>query len=242
MARVSSTSVNVSVVVPAYREADNLRPLTERVFAATRQAGLEAELIVVDDDSRDGSVEVVESLAADHPVRIIVRRGERGLATAVLRGFDEANGDILVVMDADLQHPPEKVPELVECIASGQAEFVIGSRYVGEGRIDKDWPLVRRLNSQVATLLARPLTSVRDPMSGFFALHRDTWRRAAPLNPLGYKIALELMVKARCSPCAEVPIVFGDRAAGESKLSLAEQLRYLRHLLRLYAFRLFSRR
>lgn len=247
MVTVSTARPAVSVIVPAYREAPNLRPLTERVFAATGQAGLDAELIVVDDNSQDGSVETVEELAKRFLVRIVVRTQERGLSSAVLRGFEEAMGDVLVVMDADLQHPPEKIPELVECLTAGRADFALGSRYAGQGRIDRDWPLVRRLNSKVATLLARPLTRVRDPMSGFFALHRDTWRRAAGtgrtggLNPVGYKIALELLVKARCRRCVEVPITFADRAAGRSKLTLAEQLRYLRHLLRLYRFRLTGR-
>ena len=236
---MSSTGPSVSVVVPAYREADNLRVLTERVFAALEGAGLGGELIVVDDDSQDGSVEAVEELASRFDVRIIVRTQERGLASAVLRGFEDARGDVLVVMDADLQHPPEKIPELVESITSGRGDFAVGSRYAG-GEIQRDWPLFRRLNSWVATLLARPLTSVRDPMSGFFALHRETWRRAAKLDPIGYKIGLELIVKARCRRCVEVPIVFGDRAGGESKLNFAEQLRYLRHLLRLYRFRIFS--
>ncbi|HUU85796.1 MAG TPA: polyprenol monophosphomannose synthase [Phycisphaerae bacterium] len=237
---MSSAGPSVSVVVPAYREAPNLRPLCERIFAATHRANLEAELIIVDDDSRDGSVEVVRDLASRFDVRIVVRTDQRGLASAVLRGFDEARGRVLLVMDADLQHPPEKIPELIECITSGRADFAIGSRYAG-GRIERDWPLFRRLNSWVATLLARPLTTARDSMSGFFALHRDTWKRAAPLDPIGYKIGLELMVKARCRRCLEVPIVFGDRAGGQSKLNLSEQLRYLRHLARLYRFRFFTR-
>jgi dolichol-phosphate mannosyltransferase len=230
----------VSVVVPAYREADNLRPLCERVFAATKGADLDAELIIVDDNSRDGSAEAVQELGSRFDVRIVVRTDQRGLASAVLRGFAEARGQVLVVMDADLQHPPEKIPELVECITSGRADFAVGSRYAG-GRIQEGWSLLRRLNSRVATLLARPLTPVRDSMSGFFALHRETWMRASRLDPIGYKIGLELMVKARCRRCVEVPIVFAHRAGGESKLALAEQLRYLRHLLRLYRFRLFGR-
>ncbi|MHC4610440.1 MAG: polyprenol monophosphomannose synthase [Planctomycetota bacterium] len=247
MPMVSTARPSVSVIVPAYREAPNLRPLTERVFAATRQADLEAELIIVDDNSQDGSVDVVDELADRYPVRIIVRIHERGLSSAVLCGFDESAGEVLVVMDADLQHPPEKIPELVECITADRGDFAVGSRYAGQGSVDRDWPLLRRLNSTAATLLARPLTAVRDPMSGFFALHRDTWRRAAgrggaaALDPIGYKIGLELIVKARCRRCIEIPIVFADRAAGQSKLTFAEQLRYLRHLLRLYSFRFFPR-
>jgi dolichol-phosphate mannosyltransferase len=239
MAAMSGSDPTASVVVPTYREADNLRPLTERLFAATRQAGLATELIFADDASQDGSAEVVAELAAAYPVRIIVRNGPRGLAPAVLEGFEHATGEVLVVMDADLQHPPEKVPELVDCITSGQGDFVIGSRFAG-GSIDQDWSLFRRLNSKVATLLARPLTSIRDPMSGFFALHCDTWRNAAKLDPVGYKIGLELLVKGCCRKVVEVPITFATRQAGESKLSFAEQLRYLRHLLRLYRFKAFG--
>jgi dolichol-phosphate mannosyltransferase len=131
------------------------------------------------------------------------------------------------------------VPELVACVTSGRADFAVGSRFAG-GSVDQDWSLFRRLNSKVATLLARPLTSIRDPMSGFFALRRDTWRNAARLDPVGYKIGLELLVKARCRKVVEVPITFATRQAGESKLSFAEQLRYVRHLLRLYRFKLFA--
>ncbi|MFQ5490154.1 MAG: polyprenol monophosphomannose synthase [Phycisphaerae bacterium] len=232
-----SCKPQVSVVVPAYHEAVNLGPLTERLFAATGAANLSAELIVVDDDSQDGSDRIVAELAGRYAVQIITRQGERGLSSAVLAGFERSSGDVLVVMDADLQHPPEAVPELVECIVSGRADFVIGSRYAG-GRVEERWSWWRHLNSRVATLLARPLTRVRDPMSGFFALHRDTWRQAAGLNPVGYKIGLELLVKCRCTRPVEIPITFSARGQGRSKLTLREQLRYLRHLLRLYRFRL----
>jgi dolichol-phosphate mannosyltransferase len=231
-------SPDVSVVVPAFREAPNLRPLAERVFAATRGAGLDAELIIVDDSSGDGSAEIVADLAALFPVRIIVRTNERGLSSAVLRGFQEARGPFLVVMDADLSHPPEAIPDLVAPVREGRADFALGSRYVSGGHIDQDWSLFRHLNSRIATWLARPLTSVRDPMSGFFCLARASLERAAPLNPVGYKIALELIVKTRSRRCLEVPISFADRAAGTSKLTAREQLRYLRHLARLYWFRI----
>lgn len=236
MTAMNERPAAVSIIVPTYREAPNLRPLTERVFAATTQASLTAELIIVDDDSRDGSVEHIDELSRIHPVRIVVRTGERGLSSAVIRGFAEAHHDVLVVMDADLSHPPETIPALVRLIQEDQADFAIGSRYVAGGRTT-NWSFLRRLNSWAATLLARPLTSVRDSMSGFFALHRRTLQQAAPLNPVGYKIGLELMVKTGCRRCVEVPIEFADRAAGQSKLTFREQLRYLRHVLQLYWFR-----
>lgn len=228
----------VSVIVPAYREAENLPLLIPRVHAALQQAGMSAEIIVVDDNSPDDTPQVMAKLAEEHPVRLIVRTTERGLSSAVVRGMQEARGEILVCMDADLSHPPEKVPELVAALLEQQGDFVIGSRYVAGGRTDDDWGLFRRLNSQVATLLARPLTTARDPMAGFFALRRETFQSAEPLDPIGYKIGLELMVKCRCQRVREIPIHFHDRLHGESKLSLKEQVNYLRHLGRLYRYRL----
>ncbi len=230
-------SPKVSIVVPAYREGENIAPLTERIFAATLAAGLEAELIIVDDDSQDGTEEAVEALRSRFPIRLIVRRGERGLSGAVLRGFSEAKSDRFVVLDADLQHPPETIPAMVAPLDGGSCDFVIGTRYAGSGGIASDWPLGRKLASKLATLAARPLAHVSDPMSGFFALRRETWQRAEKLDPVGYKIALELIVKCRCRRIEEVPIDFAARVAGESKASLKEGLRYGQHLWRLYWFR-----
>ena len=226
-----------SIIVPTYREAANVKALVERVFAAMQEAGIEAELLLVDDDSRDGTDTVVESLQNGYPVRLIVRHGQRGLSSAVLAGFQEARHDRFVVLDADLQHPPELIPALLARLDRDECDFVIGTRYTSTDAIADDWPLGRRLASRVATLLARPLAPLSDPMSGFFALHRATWKRADPLNPIGYKIALELYVKGRCRRPAEVPIRFATRAAGKSKLNTAESWRYLRHLSRLYAYR-----
>ncbi|MCH8148544.1 MAG: polyprenol monophosphomannose synthase [Planctomycetes bacterium] len=226
-----------SIIVPAFREAANLAQLTERVFSALGQAGIEAELIIVDDDSQDGTVEIVDGLKGRWPVRLIVRTHERGLSSAVLAGLEEAKSDRFVVMDADLQHPPESVPDLLRELDRDGCDFVIGTRYAATGAIDEDWPLFRRVVSRVATLMARPLVPLSDPMSGFFALRRETLRQAAPLDPIGYKIALELYVKGRCRRPAEVPIRFAARAAGTTKLTFGEQVRYLRHLWRLYRFR-----
>ncbi len=229
--------LDVSIVVPAYREAGNLRPLTERTFSALERAGLRGELIIVDDDSRDGSVEIVEALSGEYPVRIIVRTQERGLSSAVLRGFVEAAGDRLVVMDADLQHPPEKVPELLERLGTGDCDFVIGTRYAGAGGIGEDWPWHRRIVSKVASMMARPLSPLSDPMSGFLALRRETWQQARHLDPIGYKIGLELYVKGGCRSHGEVPIRFAARSAGESKLTGKVLVHYVKHLIKLYRFR-----
>jgi len=234
-------ALGVSVVVPAYREAPNIPPLTERLFAAMHAAGVTGELIIVDDNSQDGSEEKVAELAGQYPVRIIVRTQERGLSSAVLAGFAAARHDILICMDADLQHPPEAVPQMASILAEQEADFVLGSRYVDQGTIVGDWSLTRRLNAFGARLLARPLTRLRDPMSGFFGVRRSTYENAAHLDPIGYKIGLEMLVKGRCARSTEIPIAFAQRTAGQSKLSLTEQLRYLRHLMRLYRFRLADR-
>ncbi|MDB5327708.1 MAG: arnC 3, partial [Phycisphaerales bacterium] len=133
--------------------------------------------------------------------------------------------------------PPEALPSLVALLENDEADFVIGSRYVQGGSIEGGWSAYRRLNSQIATLLARPFAGkVADPMSGFFAMKRVSYEQAARLTPLGYKIALELLCKARVKRVREVPIRFGQRTAGESKLSFKEQFRYLEHLSRLYDF------
>ena len=234
---MSPPATAVSIIVPAYREADNLKPLIERTFAALTDAAIKAELIIVDDNSQDGTSEIVASLTPRYPVKLIVRRDQRGLSSAVLAGFAQARSDRFVVMDADLQHPPEMIPALLTRLDSDDCDFVIGTRYGAGGALDRDWPLRRRIISKFATLLARPLAPLSDPMSGFFALHRRTWEQAAPLDPIGYKIALELYVKGRCHRPAEVPFSFAARHAGESKLSFAEQVCYVQHLGRLYRYR-----
>ncbi|KJE90542.1 dolichol-phosphate mannosyltransferase, variant [Capsaspora owczarzaki ATCC 30864] len=227
------TERRISIIVPTYKEAENLPPLAERVFAACAKSNLDAELIVVDDNSQDGSVEAVETLAKTYNMRIVVREHERGLSSAVLRGFQEAEHPVLVVMDADLSHPPESLAELVEPIIQGVSDFTIGSRYADGGSI-KDWPLLRRLISAGATMLARPLVSVSDPMSGFIALRRRMWLGAQNVNPMGFKIGLELMIKSHAQRIQEIPISFTDRVRGQSKLKLKTQVQYVLHLMSLY--------
>lgn len=224
----------VSIVVPTYKEAANLRSLTERIAAAMGPTAKAYEIVIVDDDSRDGTIDAVAELARGGlPVRLITRTTERGLSSAVVEGFRQARGDLFVCMDADLSHPPEALPRLVEAIERDGAEFVIGSRYVEGGGTEADWGAFRWLNSKVATLMARPFTTALDPMAGFFALPRAVFERADALSPIGYKIGLELIVKCDCKDVREVPIQFADRKVGESKLSFKEQLNYLKHLQRL---------
>lgn len=228
----------LSVIVPTLREAANLPLLAARLDAAL--AGVKYEVVVVDDDSKDGTDSACAELAKTLPLKLITRRPPKdGLSGAVLEGFKHASGQYLLVMDADLQHPPEAVPGFLTALHSG-APFVLGSRYATGGSIVGRWSPFRRLNSWAATVLARPFApGITDPMSGFFALPRTTLERAENLTPLGYKIALELLCKCRVSELGrptEIPITFAQRQHGQSKLSLREQFRYLEHLSRLYDY------
>ena len=232
-----NSTPDLTVVVPTYQEAENLPELVTRLFAAVSSAQVATELIIVDDNSGDATVEICEELSRTFPLRLITRTDERGLATAVMRGLEEACGRYIVVMDADLSHPPMSVPALMAPLESGAADFVIGSRYVHGGSVAEDWSLWRFVNSKVATFLAVGLTTAKDPMAGFFAIRRSSLVDLSTLNPCGYKIGLELMVRCGCKTVVEVPIHFADRKHGESKLNLREQWLYIQHLTRLYAFR-----
>jgi len=227
----------ISIVVPTYREADNLSFLAHAIDAALGDFDGGYELLLVDDDSQDGSEEVAAKLSRRFPLRILVRKGERGLATAVIEGIRASTGDVVVVMDGDLSHPPGAIPIMVERVMSGASDFVLGSRYVEGGSVDEAWSGFRKLNSLIASLLARPLCTLKDPMSGFFALRRADVPDLRRLSPIGYKIALEILVKGNFQEPTEVPIHFAERQHGESKLSLKEQLNFIRHLHRLYAYR-----
>lgn len=224
----------VTVVVPTYNEAANLPPLVEAIdeAMADREGGY--EILVVDDDSPDGTWRVAQTLAPVYPVRVVRRREEAGLASAVSEGFRRARSDRLVVMDADLQHPPDRIPALLDALAEG-SDVAVGSRHVDGGSMGSFGPL-RRAISWGADALARSLLTevrgVRDLQSGFFALRRSVLEDAH-LDPLGYKILLEVLVKGDVEEVVEVPYTFGSRNAGDSKLDAGNVVAYLRHLARL---------
>ncbi|KAH9256632.1 hypothetical protein BASA81_005136 [Batrachochytrium salamandrivorans] len=232
----------VSIVVPTYKESKNIELLTRRIFQTLAKCPeIQAQLFLVEDDSGEDTLEtkrIVDRLSKDFPIRLRIRTPNqgKGLSSAVLLGLRETTSEYLVVMDADLQHEPESLPDLLAPVLSGQAEFAIGSRNALGAETSESWPLVRRVISWGATALARPLTSCGDPMSGFFALPRTTLDRAKYLNPTGYKIGLELMVRCRVKEVIEVPIQFRDREFGESKLTMKQNILYVQHLARLYWF------
>lgn len=225
----------VSVIIPTYKEAPNIQPLLASLADVRSRSGLEFDVWIMDDQSRDGTRQAIER-AGFAWVRLVERTGRRGLSAAVLEGVMASRGRRVVVMDADLSHPAGAIPALIAALDGG-ADFAIGSRYAPGASTDDDWGMGRWLNSKVATVLALPLARLHDPMSGFFALDRSLLGRAGALNPVGYKIGLELLVKCRARRVAEVPIHFADRRAGTSKLSFKQQMLYLEHLRRLYWFR-----
>lgn len=225
----------ISIVVPTYKEYENIPLLVERLEALKQAYDLGLELLLMDDQSGDGTRQWVDTNAPDW-VRLIERQGPRGLSAAVVEGLGLATHPVVVVMDADLSHPPEKIPDMILALHAGQ-ELVIGSRYVAGGSTDDQWGFFRWLNSIIALNLAAPLTSARDPMAGFFAFRKALLDRAHRLNPIGYKIGLEIIVKCRLTNVGEIPIHFIDRVHGKSKLTIKEQLRYIQHLRRLYLYK-----
>ncbi len=211
------SSDSVAVVVPTLNEAENVEPLVRRILERVPDC---AEIIIVDDNSNDGTPERVRELAAEFPVRLLERAEPTlGLAGAVIAGARSANSPILVVMDADLSHPPGAIPSLIAPLVQGRADMVIGSRYV-KGGTTPGWPMYRRGMSRLAGAMAYPLTGVHDSMSGFFAIRRAVLLEVAP-RATGFKIAFEAIVRGgRDLRVVEIPIAFRDRACGVSKMNL----------------------
>jgi dolichol-phosphate mannosyltransferase len=227
--------VRLSIVVPTYNERARLGELVEAVFAVLAAHGIDGELVIVDDGSPDGTGALADDLAARFPIRVVHRPGKLGLGTAVIDGFAVASGDVLGVMDADLSHPAEALPSLLAALDASGADMAIGSRYVAGGGV-RNWPVHRRLMSRLACLLARPITPVRDPTSGFFLVRRPAVE-GVRIAAGGFKICLELLVRGRVGSIVEVPYTFSDRAAGESKMSWREATGYLWQLRDLRRYR-----
>ena len=221
----------LSIIVPTYNEVESLPFLADRIHACLCE--FDYELIIVDDNSPDGTGALAEELAKEKPIKVVHREGKLGLASAVIDGFNQASGDVLGVIDADLQHPPEYIPELFRAIDG--ADIVIASRYVDGGGVE-GWTITREFVSRGAKFapqfLFAKIRSVKDPLSGFF-LFRKKAIEGIELNPIGYKILLEILVRGNHSEVAEVPYVFKGRERGASTFNATEQVNYLKHLWRL---------
>jgi dolichol-phosphate mannosyltransferase len=230
-------TIRLSVVIPTYNEALNVEELVRRLSGVLDPALASAyELILVDDNSPDRTWELAERLAHEYPrLRVMRRVNERGLASAVIRGWQAARGEVLCVIDADLQHPPDVIVDLYKLMERG-ADMAVASRHVEGGGVS-DWSMLRRIVSRTAQLIGLLLLPgvvgrVSDPMSGYFMIRRSAIE-GVELSPLGYKILLEVLARGRFPWVGEVPYVFHERALGGSKATAKVYLDYLRHLLRL---------
>ncbi|MDB6148183.1 MAG: glycosyltransferase, partial [Spartobacteria bacterium] len=229
---------SLTIIVPTRNEVENVGVLVSQIAASTTSF---CEILFVDDGSIDGTRDLILSLASTHSIRLVDQdRTAPGLAAAVMKGARAAEGNLLLIMDADLSHPPERINDLVGPLLDGTADMVIGSRYM-KGGSTAHWPLWRRTLSRVGSAMAYPVTGVRDSMCGFFAIER--WRLLEIAPPaVGFKIAFETIVRANPPlRVREIPIAFRDRARGQSKMSLAIAIRFFFRWLLAVSRRLLGR-
>ncbi|HSB46668.1 MAG TPA: polyprenol monophosphomannose synthase [Candidatus Bilamarchaeum sp.] len=218
----------LSIVIPTYNERENIRPLVESILSASKGC----EIVFVDDASPDGTASEIRLLAKKYPnVRLVERPGKLGLTSAVVAGVEASGGQNILVMDADLSHPPAKVPELEAALAS--CDLVVGSRMARGGGVER-WPLHRKLISRGAELLARLAVGKKtsDPLSGLFAVRREVFQRTR-FRTKGYKLLLNIIFDNPGMRIGEVPYIFTDRRAGKTKLGTAEILRFIADLWRI---------
>ena len=225
---MSDPRFRVSLITPTYNERENIPILVEEIFATIRRCPeIDLELIVVDDNSPDGTGQVAERMRDRHPVKVIHRAGRFGLGSAVMEGFLASDKPLLGVIDADLSHDPAVLPQLITYL--DEYDITIGSRYNPGSRVEK-WPWQRKLISQAGVLLARMLTGVHDPLSGYFFLRRPVVNGLQLTSP-GFKILLEILVKGQYSSALEIPFVFRDREHSSSKLNTREYYLFTKQLL-----------
>lgn len=225
--------MKVSIVIPTYNERKNIERLIAEIFRIFDKGGIDGSVIVVDDNSPDGTADSVEGLRGEFPVTLIRRREKKGIGSAYITGFRKALGqgaDIIMEMDADFSHDPEEIPNFVKEIEN--SDVVIGSRYIGGGRIE-NWSFVRRIISKGANLVARILLGldVEDVTAGYRAYRRETLE-GIDLNSIksnGYAFQAEMLFRAREGGfrIKETPITFRDRAHGKSKLSRTEIIKFI---------------
>jgi len=227
----------LSVVIPTYKERDNIENVVNILSGLLDQTiPGNYELIVVDDDSPDRTWEVAQTLIPDYPqLRVMRRQEERGLSSAVIRGWQGARGSILGVIDGDLQHPPEVLIQLWQKIEQG-ADLAVASRHVEGGGVSS-WSVIRRFLSRGAqvlglVILPEVVGRVSDPMSGYFMVRRNAIANTT-LNPIGYKILLEVIGRGQIREIGEAGYIFRERTEGESKVTWKQYVDYIQHLIRL---------
>ncbi|MGH7982747.1 MAG: polyprenol monophosphomannose synthase [Candidatus Udaeobacter sp.] len=220
---------SVSIIVPTLNEEENIAPLVAQITACPVPF---LEILFVDDHSTDATREKIRALETSQPIRLIEQDGaELGLASAIMSGARAAQAEILLVMDADLSHPPERIKDLLAPLFAGSADLVVGSRYV-KGGSTPGWPMWRQIMSRAGAALAYPLTGLHDSMCGFFAIGRSRLLELAP-HTSGFKIVFETIVRGGGTlRVQEIPIAFRDRARGKSKMSFSVALRFFFRWLR----------
>lgn len=236
-----SDKYDVSVIIPTFNEAENIRETIHRVSQTLFAHFIRGEIIVVDDNSPDGTADIVSACKTRiKNLRVIVRTHDPGLSQSVVEGIENANSEICLIMDADGSHPPQEIPNLWRVVTNG-ADIAIGSRYMQGGSISQ-WSFVRRKVSQTATILARVMfPHIRDPMSGFFAVKRSVICGVS-LKPRGYKILLEILGKCSYTNVVELPVVFTDRVKGTSKLGSRQIVEYISQLFDIATYSLRQKR
>jgi len=229
----------ISIIIPTFNEERNIEKLLFTIQKILSHTQIVYEIIIVDDSSSDNTISIVKRLSeTDKKIRLIVRDSNPGLSESVVEGFDHAKSEFIIVMDADLSHPPERIPDIWHYLCDGY-DIVIGSRYVKGGKII-DWPFKRVLISKGATLLARFLfPKINDPVSGFFGFNSKIIQKAK-LKPRGYKILLELLGKTDWNSFFEIPIIFTERSEGISKLRTRTITDYLFQFFDIVQFKFFK--
>lgn len=238
---VKPSKAKLSIIVPTYNESQNIVRMLDSI-AETLSPYKGSEIIVVDDNSPDGTAEMAKShakiISTKKKIRIeiISRNGKLGLSSAIIKGVQYASGDFLVIMDGDFSHPPQVIPSIIQALQDSNYDIVIASRYVKGGSII-GWPFKRRLMSKGATKIAQYGLGidVKDPVSGFFAFRRDIIS-GLKFDAIGYKMLLEILVKTKGARVKEIPYTFTNRRIGASKLDANVMFDYLRAVLRLYRY------
>ena len=231
----------ISIIIPTYNESENIIKIL-RSIGEIIPKNITTQAIVVDDNSPDGTGKLVEDYLknfkkmTDYTIEIIHRKAKDGLSSAIMKGIQQAKGDMIVVMDSDFSHPPQIIPKLIESIKKYQCDIAVASRYIKGGKI-QGWSLKRKLMSKFATLIAKKGLGIdtKDPMSGFFAFKRNIIKELN-IDAIGYKILLEILVKTKGVSIKEIPYTFQDRELGNSKLDMKTIIDYYKSVWKLYRY------
>lgn len=227
---------NVSIIIPVYKEGQNIAPLLERICESMK--GYQYEVIIVDDNSEDETSDICQNYSKKMPVQCLIRYENRDLSSAVIHGFNHARGKYLICMDGDLSHQPEAIPTLLDLLGQGQ-QMVFGSRFKDGSEISSNFKWYRKGLSHIATLFIQPLVRLSDPLSGFFAIQRQTYLQTrSNIKTRGFKIGLEILVRSTNNSYIETPIIFDKRHKGQSKLNLKIHIQFIEQLIKLYCFKM----